>query len=168
MRVDSSGGSVTNIVIAGLGGQGVLKACEILAGVAFRAGLDVKKAEVHGMSRRGGSVACDVRFGDRVLSPMVPTGEADFLVSLSSEQAEANRWRARPGATLIEPRVIAAASLREKRSLNVALLGALSRHLPFPESVWLATIRDAFSEIGSESNCQAFEAGRRCVMECSH
>jgi indolepyruvate ferredoxin oxidoreductase beta subunit len=154
---------LTNIVIAGLGGQGVLKACEIVASAAFCAGLDVKKAEVHGMSRRGGSVVCDVRFGDGVLSPMVPPGEADFLVALSSDQAEANRWRLRPGATLIEPADIAAASLREKRALNVALLGALSRHLPFPVTTWLEMIRGGFSEGVSESNCQAFEEGRRCA-----
>ena len=48
--------SVTNIVVAGLGGQGVLKASDVIAEVAFRAGLDVKKSEIHGMSQRGGSV----------------------------------------------------------------------------------------------------------------
>ena len=58
---------VTNIVIAGLGGQGVLKASDIVADVAFRAGLDVKKSEIHGMSQRGGSVTSDVRFGGRSL-----------------------------------------------------------------------------------------------------
>jgi indolepyruvate ferredoxin oxidoreductase beta subunit len=72
----------TNVVIAGLGGQGVLKASDILADVAFSAGLDVKKSELHGMSQRGGSVSSDVRFGERVFSPMVPEGEADFLLVL--------------------------------------------------------------------------------------
>ena len=61
----------TNVVIAGLGGQGVIKASDILADVARRAGLDVKKSEVHGMSQRGGGVRSDVRFGAAVLSPMV-------------------------------------------------------------------------------------------------
>jgi len=55
--------------VAGLGGQGVLKASGILADTAFRAGLDVKKSEIHGMSQRGGSVSSDVRFGDRVFRP---------------------------------------------------------------------------------------------------
>jgi len=58
-----------NVVVAGLGGQGVLKASDILADVAFSAGLDVKKSELHGMSQRGGSVSSDVRFGERVFSP---------------------------------------------------------------------------------------------------
>jgi indolepyruvate ferredoxin oxidoreductase beta subunit len=79
--------AVTNVVVAGLGGQGVIKASDILADVAFRAGLDVKKAEVHGMSQRGGSVSTDVRFGAKVLSPMVPGGEADFLGRSSKKAA---------------------------------------------------------------------------------
>ncbi|MGO9246766.1 MAG: 2-oxoacid:acceptor oxidoreductase family protein, partial [Verrucomicrobiia bacterium] len=54
---------VTNVIIAGLGGQGVLKAAGIVADVAFRSGLDVKQSELHGMSQRGGSVSSDVRFG---------------------------------------------------------------------------------------------------------
>lgn len=78
--------SVVNIVIAGLGGQGVLKASDIVAEAAFRAGYDVKKAEVHGMSQRGGSVASDVRYGTRVFSPMVTRGEADFLVVLAADR----------------------------------------------------------------------------------
>ena len=57
------GTGVVNIVVAGLGGQGVVKASDIVAEAAFRAGHTVKKAEVHGMSQRGGSVSTDVRYG---------------------------------------------------------------------------------------------------------
>jgi indolepyruvate ferredoxin oxidoreductase beta subunit len=89
------------VVIAGLGGQGVLKASDILADAAFSAGLDVKKSEIHGMSQRGGSVSSDVRFGERVFSPMVPEGEADFLVVLAGP-GPVNRGAAQ-GGTLIEP-----------------------------------------------------------------
>src|SRR5271167_4271872 len=110
---------VTNIVIAGLGGQGVIKASDIVADVAFRAGLDVKKSEVHGMSQRGGSVASDVRFGERVYSPMVPSREADYLVVLSADQVEPNRWQLREGGTLITPDAIPQGALRDKRSINV-------------------------------------------------
>ncbi|HSD20862.1 MAG TPA: 2-oxoacid:acceptor oxidoreductase family protein, partial [Anaeromyxobacter sp.] len=83
--------NVVNVVFAGLGGQGVIKASDILADAAFRAGRDVKKAEVHGMSQRGGSVTSDVRFGREVLSPMVPRGEADFLVVLSASEIPVTR-----------------------------------------------------------------------------
>ena len=89
---------VTNVVIAGLGGQGVLKASDILADAVFRCGYDVKKSEIHGMSQRGGSVSSDVRFGRRVDSPMVPPGMADYLVVLSEDQAEPNRHMVRPAA----------------------------------------------------------------------
>ena len=88
---------VVNVVFAGLGGQGVITASDILADVAFRAGLDVKKAEVHGMSQRGGSVSSDVRYGARVLSPLVTSGEADFLVVLAPSEVEVNRGVLRPG-----------------------------------------------------------------------
>jgi indolepyruvate ferredoxin oxidoreductase beta subunit len=152
--------AVTNIVVAGLGGQGVLKASGILADAAFRMGFDVKQAEVHGMSQRGGSVASDVRFGGRVWSPMVPPGEADFLVVLSADQVEANRWQLRSGGTLIEPAMVPETSLRNKRSINVALLGVLSTRLDFPESVWLDAIRANLPEKLHDANCHAFEQGR--------
>src|SRR5512142_739347 len=93
--------SVVNVVIAGLGGQGVLTASDILADAAFRSGLDVKKSEIHGMSQRGGSVSSDVRFGRRVLSPMVPPGQADFLLVLAGDQVDNNTAMLRAGGTLI-------------------------------------------------------------------
>ena len=79
---------VKNIIAAGLGGQGVLKITDILADVIFHAGLDVKKSEVHGMSQRGGSVSSEVRFGEKVNSPMVPAGEGDILAVLDITQRD--------------------------------------------------------------------------------
>lgn len=151
---------VTNIVLAGLGGQGVLKACEIVAQVAFRSGLDVKKAEVHGMSRRGGSVACDVRFGERVWSPMVPAGEADYLIALSPEAIQTNSWRLRASAILLDPSALREGEPSEKRALNVALLGALSLCLPFREAAWLEALSVAIPAKHLASNIQAFNSGR--------
>lgn len=72
-------GSITNILLAGVGGQGILLASEILAEACMLAGLDVKKSEIHGMSQRGGSVVSHVRFGQQVFSPVVPEGEGDIL-----------------------------------------------------------------------------------------
>ncbi|MFC1568860.1 indolepyruvate oxidoreductase subunit beta [bacterium] len=80
----------TNILIVGVGGQGVLLASELLCDAAFLEGLDVKKSEVHGMAQRGGVVSSHVRFGEKVFSPLIPTGDADLL--LSFEKAEAKRW----------------------------------------------------------------------------
>ncbi|OQY18422.1 MAG: indolepyruvate oxidoreductase subunit beta [Desulfobacteraceae bacterium 4572_35.1] len=70
---------VTNILLAGVGGQGILLASEVLSEVLMMAGYDVKKNEVHGMSQRGGSVTSHVRFGEKVYSPIIPEGEADIL-----------------------------------------------------------------------------------------
>jgi indolepyruvate ferredoxin oxidoreductase beta subunit len=141
--------NVTNVVVAGLGGQGVLKASDILAESAFRAGLDVKKAEVHGMSQRGGSVTSDVRFGAAPLSPMVPDGEA-----------ENNRRHLRDGGVLIAPDCIDADRLPHKRSLNVAMLGVLSTYLDIPEADWLAAVRANLPAKVHEVNEQAFAMGR--------
>ncbi len=156
---------VKNIVIAGLGGQGVLKASDMLAEAAFRAGLDVKKSELHGMSQRGGSVSSDVRYGPKVLSPMVPAGEADVLLVLEETQIEINRPMLRPGGVLIGPDLIAPGALKNKKSLNVALLGAVSTVLEIPREHWLAAIYANLAEKLHKINEQAFELGRQAAVD---
>jgi indolepyruvate ferredoxin oxidoreductase, beta subunit len=151
---------VTNIVVAGLGGQGVLKGTDILADVALRAGYDVKKSEIKGMSQRGGSVTCDVRFGDAVFSPMVPGGEADFMLVLEPTQVEPHRYMLRAGGVLITPDAVDLKQLPNRKALNVALLGALSAHLPMSEEQWLAALRAGFAENFFEGNQKAFLTGR--------
>jgi indolepyruvate ferredoxin oxidoreductase, beta subunit len=151
---------LTNVVIAGLGGQGVLKASDILADVAVRAGHDVKKSEIKGMSQRGGSVTSDVRFGEAVLSPMVSPGEADFLLVLEPTQVDPNRQALKPDGVLITPDAVDPAKLANKKSLNVALLGALSAHLSLPQADWLAALQAAFPPDFFDHNQQAFLIGR--------
>ena len=82
--------AVTNVLLAGVGGQGVLLGSEVLAEVAASAGNDVKKSEVHGMAQRGGSVVSHLRFGEQVFSPLIPRGGADYLVSF--ERLETLRY----------------------------------------------------------------------------
>ncbi len=82
--------NITNILVAGIGGQGVMTAAEILSQTALEQGFDVKKTEVAGMAQRGGVVTSHVRFGERVLSPAIAPGEADILIGF--EPAEALRW----------------------------------------------------------------------------
>lgn len=79
-----------NVLVAGVGGQGVIMVSKVLALLAQRLGLTVKQSEVHGMAKRGGSVFSHVRFGAEVWSPTIPEGEADVLVAL--EWAEGLRW----------------------------------------------------------------------------
>jgi len=150
-----------NIVIAGLGGQGVLKASDILVDAVMATGLDVKKSEVHGMSQRGGSVCSDVRFGPKVFSPMVPPGEADFLVVLAPDQVAPNRWLLKPDGVLIAPSDVDEKSLPNRKCLNIALLGRLSRQLDIPEDFWLAAVKSNFDEKFFAANRTAFELGRK-------
>jgi indolepyruvate ferredoxin oxidoreductase beta subunit len=80
----------TNVLIVGVGGQGVIMVSKVLALLAQTRGLEVKQSEVHGMAKRGGAVFSHVRFGQRVWSPTIPKGEVDNLVAL--EWAEGLRW----------------------------------------------------------------------------
>ena len=79
-----------NIMIVGVGGQGSLLASKLLGRLLVNEGYDVKVSEVHGMSQRGGSVVTYVRYGDKVYSPIVDKGEADFIISF--EKLEAARY----------------------------------------------------------------------------
>ncbi len=81
---------MTDILIVGVGGQGTLLASRVLGNLALSLGCDVKLSEVHGMAQRGGSVVTHVRFGDRVLSPVIDKGGADII--LAFEKLEALRW----------------------------------------------------------------------------
>lgn len=151
---------LTNIRIAGLGGQGAIKASDILAEAAFQAGFDVKKSELHGMSQRGGSVSSDVRYGRQVASPMIPAGQSDFLLVLAADQVDLNRPALRAGGVLITPADIDETRLPGKRSLNLALLGVLSRRLALPESAWLEAIRIHLPAASFAANEAAFRLGR--------
>lgn len=91
----------TNILVVGIGGQGVMTATEILAEAAIALGHDVKKTEVAGMAQRGGIVSSHLRFGPRVLSPQIMPGTADLLVAF--EAAEGMRWchMLKPGGLML-------------------------------------------------------------------
>lgn len=151
---------VTDVVFAGLGGQGVLKASDIFAEVVFKAGLDVKKAEIHGMSQRGGSVTSDVRFGERVYSPMASSNAADYLVVLSEDQVEVNKHYLAPDGVLISAAMLDGVKLPHPKSGNVALLGMLSKHLALDEALWHEAIQSQMPPKIYDVNLQAFALGR--------
>ena len=90
-----------NIMIVGVGGQGSLLASKLLGRMLLQKGYDIKVSEVHGMSQRGGSVVTYVRFGEKVYSPVIDKGEADFIVSF--ELLEAARWTEylKPGGKIV-------------------------------------------------------------------
>jgi len=186
---------VQNILMVGVGGQGVILASEIISEVMMRAGHDVKKSEVHGMAQRGGSVSSHVRFGPKVYSPLIKKGDADVLFSF--ELLESVRYLdfLRSDALLIvnnqkvlPPSVTLGADtypeqlpelLRERfsrveivnaldiakqagnaRALNVAFLGALSRHFAVDENLWKDVISSMLPLKLVEVNIKAFMLGR--------
>ena len=152
---------ITNIVVSGLGGQGVLKITDILAEVIFNQNFDVKKSEVHGMSQRGGSVSSEVRFGTKVNSPMIPAGEGDILVVLDATQLEVARPVLKSDGIVITPSDVPADKLSSPKALNVMLLGAVSAKLPFlDEKLFLEAMERAFPEKLHAANKEMFLLGR--------
>jgi indolepyruvate ferredoxin oxidoreductase beta subunit len=91
----------TNIAIAGVGGQGIVLASDVIAEAALRAGYDAKKNEVHGMAQRGGSVVSEIRFGELIRSPIIPDGEVDVLIGLELLEALRHVHRLRPRGLVI-------------------------------------------------------------------
>jgi len=90
-----------DFLLVGVGGQGVLLASDILAQVGLKAGYDVKKAEVHGMAQRGGSVVSHVRWAEKVLSPLIGQGEVDYLLALEKLEALRHIEMLRPSGTAL-------------------------------------------------------------------
>ena len=167
---------VTNVIIAGIGGQGVVKASDILTEAVFRAGNDVKNSEIHGMSQRGGSVASDIRFGPQVFSPMVPPGEADIILVLAEDETDAAEAQLKEGGVLLTPENLPGyidedadededqETRLRLRSMNVALLGALSTFIDIPENRWREAIQANLPSKTWEFNEKVFQLGRELVQ----
>ena len=85
-----SSSKTVNILMVGVGGQGIITSSNMLSLAAMNGGYDVKKSEIHGMSQRGGSVFSHVRLGEKIYSPVIAAGEADILIAL--EEMETLRW----------------------------------------------------------------------------
>lgn len=121
-----------NVLLAGVGGQGILLAGRIIADCAFNAGLDVKTSEVHGMAQRGGSVVSHIRFGPRVASALIPPGRADVILAMEElEGLRALGYLRKNGIVVlnrrrIEPRAAApgAAPYPDKADELIAASGA--------------------------------------------
>ena len=154
--------SVINVKFAGLGGTGVIKASDVMAELVFEQGYDVKKAEVHCMSQRGGSIASDVRFakGEEVQSPMIPEGESDYLVVFDETQVVVNEAYMKQGGVLLTPADIDVSKLENVKALNVAMLGKLSKHFDFTVDQWLVALNKLFAEKFHEGNKKALMLGR--------
>jgi len=187
--------NVFNILIGGVGGQGVLLTSKIIAEAALLAGLDVKQSEVHGMAQRGGSVLSQVRFGEKVFSPIVSEGEADLLIGFEPlETARYLHFLRKTGTVIYNTRPIGtigvsigkeeypadihetikknaqkvhafdatnvAVEVGEKRTVNLVLLGAALRVLPFDAAIVDQAITNSVPKKALEINRKAFLAGK--------
>lgn len=178
-----------NIVIVGVGGQGILLTSRILGAMALNLGMDIKVSEVHGMSQRGGSVITHVRIGEKVFSPLIDPHEADYVVSF--EYLEALRAQAylKDGGTLIvnqqkimpmpvisglavypetplkAGRVIEIDALDMARkagsakAVNIVLLGVLAKQLGQDRALWEKAVAQCVPEKTIQINLAAFGAG---------
>ena len=153
--------AITNVLFAGIGGQGIILASDLLSEMAFRCGFDVKKSEIHGMSQRGGSVSGDVRFGTKVYSPMIPAGEADYLVVLSEDQVEVCNNMINENTVILTPAILG--DFDPGKSLNVAMLGALNAGLKLDKEIWFGLLREHFKGELADVNIAAFERGEASV-----
>ena len=111
-----------NIVIGGIGGQGVILMSKILAHVLLKSQFDVKYSEIHGMSQRGGSVKTEVRFGEKVYSPLISQNGADYIVLLSTTEKEVLSSYVKDSTIFISGDL----DSKYRKFLNIYLLGKLS------------------------------------------
>lgn len=150
-----------NILFCGIGGQGVLKASEICGLAALFEGFHVKKSEVHGMAQRRGSMEVHLRFGREVFSPLIPKGMADYLVPFCKDERDRQKDFLKPeGTDLIEYLEKAEKFIKDKRYVNVFLLGVLSGYLEIKEESWLMAMEKLLSSECLGYNKKVFFKGR--------
>ena len=179
-----------NIIIVGVGGQGILLTSKILGYLALKMGDDVKVSEVHGMSQRGGSVITHVRIGENVASPLVTPGEADMVIAFEWLEALRSEFYLRQGGAMIAnthrmlpmPVIMGKADYPELaidghplyaldaqelaercgsvRAVNIVLLGVLSQLLPWPAEAYEEAVAACVKPATLAVNLAAFRAGR--------
>lgn len=181
------------VLIAGMGGQGVVLAGDTLAEAALLAGLNVKKSEIHGLSRRFGSVSCQVRIGRDLYSPLRGHGAVNTILSLEGYEglkhlpflradgvALMNRLWSKPGA-LTPAEAAAPSCINDERiewfegtalthqaecprNLNFFMLGVLSARLDIEEAAWGEALQNLLSKKSLDVNREMFAAGRRVAL----
>ena len=153
--------NTVNILFCGIGGQGVLKASEICGWAALFDGFHVKKSEVHGMAQRGGSVESHLRFGKEVFSPLIPKGKVDYLVSFyKDEQRRLKDFLDPKGVDLIGYLSRGEKIIKDKRYINIFILGVLSKYLGIKEDSWLGAMKKLLPSKYLEENKKVFAKGR--------
>lgn len=155
---------VNNILIIGLGGQGVILASDVISLAAFESGYDIKKSEVHGMSQRGGSVTTHIRFGPKIYSPLIKRGEADFIVALKNSEIDRVRDFLSDDGKIINVPEGLLDKLENKRTLNISMIGILSKHLDISIKIWGKVIKERVPTKFQKINLEAFKIGREMKL----
>jgi indolepyruvate ferredoxin oxidoreductase beta subunit len=153
-----------NVTFGGIGGQGIIKASELVGWAAMYEGYHVKKSEVHGMSQRGGSVESHVRFGKKIYSPLVSPGGADFLLCFQGDE----HYRLKPflkneGVDLVDYLKPALEMIENPRYLNTALVGVLAAHLPISNASWQKAMKTVFKPSILAGNKRVFSKAKKLV-----
>ena len=112
------------------------------------------------MSQRGGGVSSHLRFGKKVFSPLIPTGEVDFLLALDQEEGEKFRFMLKPSGQMVDPESVGAETGKLGRTLNTYLVGALSELVPIELNCWLEALRHCVKPSFLEMNLKVFQGGR--------
>ena len=179
----------TNIVIVGVGGQGILLTSRILGAMALNLGMDIKVSEVHGMSQRGGSVITHVRIGEKIHSPLIDPRGADYVVSFEYLEALRAQDYLKPDGTMIvnqqrilpmpvisgaaeypdrpfdTQRLIEVDALRmsqkagSAKAVNIVLLGVLAKRIGENKSLWETAVAQCVPAKTVKVNLAAFSAG---------
>ncbi len=121
--------SALNILFVGLGGQGVVLASEIIAGMFLSWGLKVKKSEIHGLAQRGGSVKCELRVGQEIHSPTIPRGCCDYLLAFDIFEGRQFVREIRSTGSLLFLEEEEKAKVMNKKTWNMMLIGKFLSHL---------------------------------------
>jgi indolepyruvate ferredoxin oxidoreductase beta subunit len=147
------------ILIVGVGGQGVLLSSKLLGLCALDAGYQVRTAETIGMAQRGGSVQSHITFGEGALSPLIPLGRADLIIAFDPDEGARAKPYASEACHIVSAGDLDASKLANQKSLNVALVGAAMRHLPFGKDAMLDALRQTVRPDLYEANAAALEYG---------
>jgi indolepyruvate ferredoxin oxidoreductase beta subunit len=154
------GKNTTNVILCGIGGQGVILASEILAEAAFIEGWDVKKSEIRGLSQLGGSVNSSVRWGRKVYSPIIPAYQTDFLLALMTDEMANPTPEQNTNACIIKGTENEYDKLPNIKCANTYMLGKLSSYLDFNEASWQQAMTKQLKPHLIEINLTAFLLGK--------
>jgi len=158
-----------NVLIAGLGGQGIILCSRIICNVLFEKGYDIKKSEVHGMSQRGGSVTSQIRFGKIVYSPLIPERGIDFLLMLDENEGARHKENLSEGGIILGLSPEEKSKLKSKKCVNVAVAAKFLKSIGVAmqeiERALRNFVKEKFILMNMETVAQVYSTEKRELYE---